>query len=101
MEIFVLSVGARSHRTEGTAEGDGASVGASEGPLMSANSKARRLESEKRSRWLVSSDEPRDHQTASLKGLWCSLLRPDAVDVLFPARVGSMVRDEEAMRPPT
>lgn len=61
------------------------------GPLLTTNSKAKRLESEKRSRWFVSSDEPRDHQTSSLKSLWAPLLRADAVDTLFPTRVGSMV----------
>ncbi|CAM9903323.1 unnamed protein product [Scytosiphon promiscuus] len=60
------------------------------GPLHSSNSKGKRLESEKRTRWFVSSDEPRDHQTSSLKALWGPLLRLDATDILFPARVGSM-----------
>ncbi|CAM9466508.1 unnamed protein product, partial [Hapterophycus canaliculatus] len=60
------------------------------GPLLSTNSKAKRLESEKRTRWFVSSDEPRDHQTSSLKALWSPLLRQDATEILFPARVGSM-----------
>lgn len=59
--------------------------------MTSTNSKAKRHESEKRSRWFVSSDEPREHQTATLKALWSPLLRPEAVDILFPARVGSMV----------
>lgn len=62
-----------------------------QGPLLSTNSKAKRLESEKRSRWFVSSDEPRDHQTASLKTIWSPLLRSDACDILFPAKAGSMV----------
>ena len=60
-------------------------------PLLSTNSKTKRLESEKRSRWFISSDEPRDHQIASLKMVWSPLLRPDACEVLFPAKVGSMV----------
>ncbi|CAM9113078.1 unnamed protein product [Choristocarpus tenellus] len=64
--------------------------GAVKGPLLSVNSKGRRLEAEKRSRWLVSSDEPRDHQTACLKTLWSPLLTAGAIETLFPARVGSM-----------
>lgn len=63
----------------------------SAGHLLSTSSKAKRLESEKRTRWFVSSDEPREHQTASLKALWGPLLRPDATDILFPSRIGSMV----------
>lgn len=68
-----------------------ASPSTPEGPLLTTNSKAKRLESEKRTRWFVSSDEPRDHQTSSLKALWGPLLRSDAADILFPVRVGSMV----------
>lgn len=76
---------------ESTVEETDAKSAAPGGALVATNTKARRLESEKRTRWIVSSDEPRDHQTAALKMLWSPLLRPDAIDDLFPARVGSMV----------
>lgn len=82
----------RSQKIESVPEGEDTSSVASGGPLLSANTKIKRLESEKRTRWLVSSDEPRDHQMATLKMLWTPLLRPDAAGILFPARVGSMVR---------
>ncbi|CAM9795466.1 unnamed protein product [Ectocarpus sp. 6 AP-2014] len=78
-----------AQKIESTSESEG-TPSSSGGPLLSTSSKARRLESEKRTRWFVSSDEPRDHQTSSLKALWSPLLRSDAVDILFPARVGSM-----------
>lgn len=81
----------RSQKAESIGEEADTNSAASPGPLLSSNTKAKRLESEKRTRWLVSSDEPRDHQTAALKMLWSPLLRPDAIDILFPARVGSMV----------
>lgn len=87
----------RSQRGESTAEVEDATVGEVSGPLLSVNTKAKRLESEKRARWIVSSDEPRDHQAASLKSLWSPLLRHDAADILFPTRVGSMVRYEELL----
>lgn len=57
---------------------------------MSTN-KARRLEAEKRSRWTVSSDEPRDHQAGLLRTLWSPILSSDAVSTLFPPQAGSMV----------
>ncbi|CAM9413692.1 unnamed protein product [Ectocarpus fasciculatus] len=78
-----------AQKVESASESEG-TPSSSGGPLLSISSKAKRLESEKRSRWFVSSDEPRDHQTSSLKALWSPLLRSDAVNVLFPARVGSM-----------
>lgn len=78
------------HKMESAPESDAPPLPTG-GPLLTTNSKPKRLESEKRSRWFVSSDEPRDHQTSSLKALWAPLLQADAVDILFPTRVGSMV----------
>lgn len=82
-----------SQRAEATLEGDETSSGASGSGLVlvSSNTKAKRLDLERRTRWVVSSDEPRDFQTTSLKTLWSPLLRQDAVGVLFPTRAGSMV----------